>query len=151
MKATTLLHQDHERVNDLFRQFESSQASRKQLFDEIKNELQVHAEIEEEIFYPAVRQARSANSEDLVIEAMQEHKGVDLMLDELSTMNPDDELYAVKMGELKNAVVHHVEEEESKVFQQAIVSFTDEALEQLGQELQERKESLKSENLDELR
>lgn len=155
MKATALLHQDHEKVNQLFQEFEQSPAKnkKKEIFEAIKTELELHSQVEEEIFYPAVRQAKGGggNTEDLIIEGMQEHQGIDFMIEEISEMSPDDELYVVKVAELKDAVVHHVEEEETKVFQEAQRYFSNEVLEELGNEMQQRKQSIQAEGIDELR
>ena len=108
-------------------------------------------QVEEEIFYPAVRQARDPKAEDLVIASMHDHHGIDDILDELSMLNPNDELFDAKVHELEQRVVQHVQEEESAVFEEARKYFTIEALEQLGEEMADRKRSLRQEDIDQIR
>ena len=90
-KATALLKEDHQRVKKLFTRFEKLDASREtdktELFDQIKKELTVHAQIEEEIFYPAVEGAQDEDADDLVREAREEHRIVKTLLEELSDRN----------------------------------------------------------------
>jgi len=119
-KATTLLKEDHRKVKQLFADFdkleESDQAELARIFEEVKKELTVHSQIEEEIFYPAVQNAENAEAEELVREAREEHRLVKMLIEELSGITVDDEQYCAKMKVLKDSVLRHAEEEESEIF-----------------------------------
>jgi hemerythrin superfamily protein len=141
--AIELLTADHEKVNTIFERFEKikSKASEEDKQDLVKqacNELTVHAQIEEEIFYPALRGAPDA--EDLLDEAKVEHASIKRLVAELEFMNPGDELYDAKFTVLGEYVRHHVEEEQNQIFPKAKKSGVD--LTQLGQELSDRKQEL---------
>jgi len=153
MEITRLLHEDHQRVQQLFHKYGTDRGHQKKaIFEEIKNELAVHSQVEEEIFYPALRQARSSKAEDLVTEAMNEHQGIDDIIEELDGMSPQDGAFDVKVKELEQLVVHHVEEEESEVFEQVRLVFSTEALKDLGAQATRRKRELEREDdLDDLR
>jgi hypothetical protein len=97
--------------------------------------------VEEEIFYPALREA--LEDDDLVDEAVVEHASAKQLIAELEGMEPGDDLYDAKFTVLGEYVKHHVKEEQNEIFPQAKKSKMD--LEQLGQEIAERKEQMKSE------
>jgi hypothetical protein len=109
----------------------------------IRSELEIHARIEEEIFYPAVRQA--LKDREMVDEALHEHNEVREAVDELAAMDQDDEDYAAKLDDLKGKVQHHVKEEEGEMFPQAREVLTQEQLTQLGTQMRSRKGQLKGE------
>ncbi|GAC1540092.1 MAG: hypothetical protein NVS3B10_04770 [Polyangiales bacterium] len=118
MNAITLLKQDHKTVEALFKQFETGKktgAQKKKIVEQIIRELSVHAAIEEQVFYPAVRKAVK-KAEDDVLEALEEHHIVKWTLSELSKMTPSDERYDAKVTVLTEAVRHHVKEEEQELF-----------------------------------
>jgi hemerythrin superfamily protein len=119
-KATALLKEDHQKVKKLFSQFEKLDAGRDsdraQLFDQIKKELTVHAQIEEEIFYPAVERAEDEEADDLVREAHEEHRIVKTLLEELSSLSSSDPQFDAKIKVLKENVLHHAEEEQDEIF-----------------------------------
>jgi iron-sulfur cluster repair protein YtfE (RIC family) len=143
MKATDLLKKDHAEVKKLFDEFDRTGPravkKRRQLADKIAAELEVHAAIEEEIFYPAVRQG--AGAEDLVEEAQREHQAVKQMVAEVRGLGSDSERLAERVAALREAVEHHVEEEEGEMFPRAR-TLGDEELKRLGQALKERKQAL---------
>lgn len=142
--ATTLLMKDHREVKGLFRRYEKlvkSEAEgreRQQLAEEICQMLAVHAQIEEEIFYPAVREANV--DEDLVDEAEVEHASAKDLIGQIQGMQPDDDLYDAKVTVLGEYVNHHVEEEESQMFPKARRAKVD--MEGLLGQLKERRTAL---------
>ncbi len=112
------LKADHRRVEELFAQFEEAdKRKRVQIAEDVLRELTVHALLEEELVYPAVREV--LEEEDLVDEAIEEHHVVKLLIKELHKMKPGDERYATKLKVLGELVRHHVEEEENEIFPQA--------------------------------
>jgi iron-sulfur cluster repair protein YtfE (RIC family) len=110
------------------------------IFNEIKAALEVHATIEEEIFYPAVKEARSEHVKDEVREGYEEHKQIKSLLAQISSITPADETYGLKIKVLKENVEHHVKEEEGKMFPDA-KKFVGKLME-LGTELEARKQQL---------
>lgn len=146
MKATDLLKKDHKTVKGLFKKFEKAKENhekKKELFNEIHQELDIHAKIEEEIFYPAVKQAQSEDAKDIVREAIEEHKVVKTLLQEISALHPQDEQYDAKVIVLRENVEHHAEEEEDEMFKEAKKYFSKERMEELGERMEARKEELK--------
>src|SRR5882757_4425936 len=100
MDATELLMKDHENVQGLFAQFEraSEDAQKKSmLFEKIKDELQMHTKVEEEIFYPAVEELPIDRAKDDIERSIQDHEEVDALLDELQSLSPDDADFDEKM------------------------------------------------------
>lgn len=138
--AIELLTQDHERVKDLFFKFEHAQSDnvRKQICTEICQELDIHTAIEEEIFYPQVREA--IDDDDLMDEAEEEHAVAKQIVQDLQGMEPDDEHYAAKVTVLAENVKHHIKEEESQMFPK--VKKTDLDLAELGSSMMQRKRQL---------
>ena len=140
--ALFLLKSDHEEVKKLFRQVEAED-DQEAIFNQIKGALEIHAMIEEEIFYPAVKKARSDNVKDEVREAYEEHKQIKALLAAIAEISPDEESYSAKIKVLKEDVEHHVQEEEGEMFPDARKYLRDE-LEDLGAEMQARKDELKT-------
>ena len=149
MNATTLLKRDHETVKGLFRQYEAAgdraYETKKNLFLTIKGELETHMDIEETIFYPAVKNIHDEDIKAEVREADEEHHVVKVLLGEISRMQPEDEQYDAKVTVLKENIEHHVKEEEGEMFPDAAKRLTAASLEQLGEEMEERQETLKGE------
>jgi hemerythrin-like domain-containing protein len=147
--AIELLKEDHREVQAFFEKYEQMEgdAEKEALALKICLALQVHAQIEEEIFYPAARDAVSSDDEDLLDEAEVEHAGIKTLVAQLEDAEPDDDLYDAKVKVLTEYVKHHVKEEEGELFPK--VKRTDLDLDQLGAELFERKNELMGENEDE--
>ena len=141
MDAVKLLQDDHEKVKGLFRQFEKarSEDKKKQLADEIMMELEVHSTIEEEIFYPAVRE--KVGEDELVAEAVEEHHVVDVLMKEIKQLEPSDERFEAKMTVLIENVEHHIEEEEEEMLPDAKKKLGKE-VEALGDQMEQRKQQL---------
>ena len=121
MDAVTLLKNQHREVEDLFKKVEKAKAPemRRQLMHEISAKLEMHTKIEEEIFYPAVREIESKKAEEMINEAFEEHGVVKLVLKQLPSVDPEDERFEAKMTVLQELVEHHVEEEEKEMFKLA--------------------------------
>jgi hemerythrin superfamily protein len=139
MDALELLKQDHKKVSQLLeRGQEADPKQRKQIFKEIKNELDTHARIEETIFYPAMEEHEELK--DMVLESLEEHKQMKTVLRELAKLSPNSERFKPKFKVLKDNVEHHaVEEEEGKMFPKIQKIIDKSELEQLGEELEAAK------------
>ncbi len=141
--AVALLRADHKKVNELFEQFSKtrSAAKKKQLVAQICLELTVHAQIEEEIFYPEVQAA--LKDKELVPEAKVEHQSVKDLIAAVEGVEPDGEDYDAKVTVMGEWVKHHVKEEQNEMFPKAKKSRLD--LVELGERLQQRKDELMAE------
>ena len=141
--AVKLLKDDHEKVKGLFRQFEKARSDdkKKQLADEIMHELEVHSQIEEEIFYPAVREKGGSSQQEIVAEAVEEHHVVDVLMKEIKELDPSDERFEAKMTVLIENVEHHIEEEEKEMLPDAKKKLGKE-VEALGDQMEQRKGQL---------
>ena len=104
----------------------------------------MHATIEEEIFYPAVKKARSENVKDEVREAYEEHKQIKSLLAQISSITSADETYDMKIKVLKEDVEHHIKEEEGEMFPDAKKFLGEHRLIELGAKLESRKEQLQT-------
>jgi hypothetical protein len=145
MKATTLLKKQHQEVKGLFRKIDKAEdpSARGRLMAQIIEKLTVHSTIEEEMFYPAVRSLGSQKAEDTILEALEEHHVVKLVLKELPTVDPEDEHFSAKMTVLSELVEHHADEEEDEMFTLAL-KLGDGELETLGMRMAARAEELSS-------
>ena len=144
-KATDLLKQDHKTVKGLFRSYKEAKENgdgraKKRLFLNIDRELSIHALVEEEIFYPAVRK-QDKEQKDMVLEAREEHGIVKTLLSQLRELGPGDETFDAKMKVLMEGVEHHADEEEDEMFPEA-EKLGDDRLRRLGAEITARKEQL---------
>ena len=144
--AIALLKKDHEKVRGLLSKLETA-ASRgsdraMQLVTEIESEVKVHTQIEEEIFYPAFRDAaQKKDDKKLFYEANQEHHVVDLVMPEMEERGSNEE-FAAKAKVLKELIEHHADEEEKEMFPKARKLFDRDELRELGERLQQRKKEL---------
>ena len=139
MKATELLKQDHDEVEELFERFESAEGGEKlSIAQEIFQELELHTQLEEDIFYPAIR-SEVPDTEDEVKEGLEEHHVAKQLIQELQGMQPSDEQYEAKMTVLKENVLHHVEEEEGEMFPEVEKGLGNERLTALGEEMMRAK------------
>jgi len=140
--ALTLLARDHREVEQLFEQFEkaSGDGRKEKIARQICTELKVHAMIEEEIFYPALR---GKIDEDDLDEAYVEHDAAKMLINQIEAGEPDDQFYEAKVKVLKEEIEHHVREEEKmhgNIFQQARAADVD--LAALGEQMAARKAEL---------
>jgi len=141
--AIQLLRADHRKVQDLFDQFEKSRGDdrKAKLAQEICTELKVHAQIEEEIFYPAAREA--LKEQDLIDEATVEHASAKELIAQIEQAQAGDELFDAKVTVLGEYIKHHVKEEHNELFPKLKKTKLD--LKALGEQLAERKEALMAE------
>ena len=118
-EATALLRADHKLVSDLFFEFEKTRATskKKKLVDQICTALTVHAQVEEEIFYPAVKHALL--DKELVPEATIEHATLKALIGQIEGVEPDGEMYDARVKVLSEYVKHHVKEEQNEMFPKA--------------------------------
>ena len=148
MDVIEILTEDHRNVEDPFDEYESAKDeaeddAKAELVAQICLELVMHATIEEEIFYPAARDALEQQDTDLVDEAAVEHTTVKYLIAELSDMRPSDALYDAHVKVLREYVKHHVEEEEGEIFPALRETGLD--LHALGEEVAMRKQELRDE------
>jgi hemerythrin superfamily protein len=140
MNALELLKEDHHKVKELFQQAESTedQKEKRRIFDEIQSELETHARIEEEVFYPAMQEHEELKS--IVLESIEEHKQVKTLLREMDNLKSDSEKFEPKFSVLKENVEHHAEEEEEgKMFPKVRELCDEQELDELGEELEAAK------------
>ena len=142
-EAIALLKADHKVVEGLFRDFEitGSDKKKKQIVDEICKELTIHAQIEEEVFYPAVQKA--LKDHELVPEAIVEHASLKELIAAVKGIEPNGDMYDAKVKVMAQYVKHHVKEEEREMFPEAKESNLDMA--ELGARIIERKQQLAQE------
>lgn len=148
--AIALLIADHKEVKKLFEEFEGlgdrAKATKKKIAKEVCHELQVHTQIEEEIFYPAI--AKAIKDDDLINEAIVEHAAAKDLIKQILGMSPDDELYDAKVKVLYEQIAHHIGEEEGDMFPKVRKSEID--LVALGKKMSDRREELKKGLVDRL-
>ena len=151
MDVIQLLKKDHKMVKKMFKEFEDLSGSRgaqkkPALVDQISQALMVHAQVEEELVYPAFQENRSMK--DLVSEAKEEHQVAKYLLSGLEELQPDDEQYDAKVKVLCEYVMHHVKEEEKEIFPQAQKRLSAKRLEALGEQVEERRSELMGDGKD---
>ena len=143
-KATdilSLIEAEHRQVEKLFAEAEKAKGAKLvEQFNQIYIALNLHARTEELVFYPALRDYEE--TEQYVEEAEEEHEEVSVILEEIKVLKPTDPEFKEKMSELKEAVEHHVEEEESEIFSAVRECMSEKELSELGQEFQEAKAKL---------
>ena len=149
MDAISLLKEDHQKVKKLMGELEKTTErgvkTREELFGKLVTELTIHEKIEEQIFYPRVKQrAKDKELKDEVLESIEEHHFVDKVKEEISGTPFDAEQWAAKFSVMKENVEHHAfEEEEAKMFPEVRKIFEKEELEEMGKEMEELKGQLK--------
>jgi len=148
MDAIQLLKADHKEMRALLAELESSTSrgvkKRRQLVTEIEAKLKAHTTIEEEIFYPAFKEAGKKSDDDkMYFEALEEHRAAgDLVLPDLVRTDPSSEQFSGRAKVLKELVEHHADEEEKEMFPRAKKLLSKDELAQLGEQLEARKEAL---------
>jgi iron-sulfur cluster repair protein YtfE (RIC family) len=127
------LKQDHDRVEELFARVKANDdEGDKQTFNQIRNELELHTHIEEQIFYPHLLSAGDEELKKLTREAVEEHRQVKMFLEELETLSDDRPSFDAKLKVLIEDVEHHVEEEEGEMFPMVEDQIDEETLVRLG-------------------
>jgi hemerythrin superfamily protein len=141
MNAIKLLKQQHREVEALFKQLEKAKSARprQKAFEQIADKLAVHATIEERHFYPSVKRR---NTEEILLEAVEEHLGVKRVIADLLDLDAGDETFEAKAKVLKDLVEHHVEEEEKDLFPKVQKLMDADELEAIGEEMASTMEEL---------
>jgi iron-sulfur cluster repair protein YtfE (RIC family) len=150
LDATALLSRDHEHLRHLLHELAETAAAgafdrKKALFRTLKAALQVHATLEEEVFYPAVMRLRSAWAREAVREALEGHQAVDSIVAEIDQMEPEDGRYDAKVEGLRASVERHIGEEARVMFAEARNYLTDDRLQALGRQMMSLREKLPGE------
>ena len=143
MNAIELLKEDHKRVNHLFGKVKASseQSEQRELFEKIKEELEIHTHIEETIFYPKIKE--EPELEDIVLEGIEEHHQAKVLLRELSNLVDDSSKFEPKLKVLMEDITHHVQEEEGEMFPKIEEVFDAATLQELGSQMEKEKQSFK--------
>jgi hemerythrin-like domain-containing protein len=147
--AISILEGDHQRVRQLLRRLENTTdraaKQRKDLLAQIESEVKVHTTLEEEIFYPAFKEAvRSKSDQEFYFEAIEEHHVVDLVMSEIKSTDAGSEQFGAKAKVLKDLIEHHAEEEETEMFPKARRVISQSELLELGKQIQSRKQDLQA-------
>jgi hemerythrin superfamily protein len=140
--ALALLKADHKEVSDRFEKFESARSTKEKLARQICQALTVHAQIEEEIFYPAARAALGEEGKDMLDEAKVEHTSLKELIANIESSSPEDDLFDAHVTVLGEYTKHHVKEEEGQLFPKLRKSDMD--LKGIGEQLAGRKKELTS-------
>ena len=146
MDALALLKNDHEELKKYLEAGEDTTEravkSRAEILDTVSTLLMAHERIEEEIFYPALKE--HPNAKDIVLEGYQEHHVVDVLVDELQDLVENDERWGAKFKVLKENIEHHIDEEEGEMFRSARGVMREEELIALGAQMAKMKKDLES-------
>ncbi|MEX0681920.1 MAG: hemerythrin domain-containing protein [Dehalococcoidia bacterium] len=143
MDAFTLIKKDHDRFRKMFKDYEEAgeraYKTKLGIATTFFDELNAHEVMEEEIFYPALKERMSKDGVELVMEGYEEHHVADLIVAELKALDVEDETYDPKFKVLQENVEHHMEEEEKNMFPEAKKVLREDA-EEIGEAMQARKE-----------
>lgn len=148
MNAIDLLKSDHEKVKGILSQLSDSTdralKKRVELLDKLELEITIHTQLEEQILYPAFKEAGGKDQAEMYYEAKEEHRTVDsLVLPDLKSTDPATPEFAGRVKVIKELLEHHIEEEETEMFPQAEKLLGKSKLEELGKEMEVMKASLK--------
>ena len=147
MDALDLLKQDHQKVRDLFKQFEANddQNANQGIVENIKSELEIHAHVEESIFYPTLEDQNDEDLIELVDESLEEHQEVKDLLKDIEGLTGDGQQLRSKVMELRDKVEHHASEEETELFPRVRKVLQQENLERMREEIESEKQHYSSE------
>ncbi|NUT78748.1 hemerythrin domain-containing protein [Pseudomonas sp. C1C7] len=150
MNAIDLLKADHEKVKTILGQLSESteRATKKrvELLDKLEMEISIHTKLEEEILYPAFKQAGTKEEDVMYFEAKEEHRTVDsLVLPDLKETDPGTPEFAGRVKVVKELLEHHIEEEETEMFPKAKKLLGKAKLDELGEQMEMMKSSFKKE------
>lgn len=140
-----LLHQDHEKVKRALDRIldttDSAAKTREKLFSEIKHDLELHTRFEEDVFYPQFRDASADDdADDEVEDALEEHAEAKTMLEKLAAMDKTSEEFVESIEELKQALEHHISDEEEEMFPQAREALDEDTVRRMGDRYQQMKQ-----------
>jgi hemerythrin superfamily protein len=140
MNILELLKEDHRKVEGLFQKVKATEESEHpELFNQIKQELELHAHIEETIFYPRLEEEGDQELKDITLEGIQEHHQVKIFLREISDLADESEQFEPKLKVLMENVTHHVQEEEGEMFPMIEEQFDTATLDKMGARAEEEK------------
>ena len=146
MDALTLLKDDHDKVKKMLSELEDTTEravkTREETFTRLKSDLEVHEAIEEEIFYPALKD--HSKTKDIALEGYEEHHVVDTVMGEMLALPVSDETWTAKFAVMKENLEHHIEEEEGEMFKQARQVLGAGELDDLGTRMEARKKELEA-------
>ena len=146
MDALSLLKQDHQAVEGLFKDFErageKAKVKKKRIVKKIVKELALHAALEEQLFYPVVQDAAKEN--ELALKAMEQHDVVNALLEQLDSMSPEEDRFKAKVTVLIETVREHVRQEEALMFPKIRKALTPDQRKALGERLEEGKKAMAS-------
>ena len=143
--ATELLKADHDRVDELFNKVKANEdGNNKDVFQTIRQELELHTHVEEQIFYPNLLENGDEELQKIVREGLEEHGQVKTLLTEMGPMSGDDEEFKAKLKVLMENVEHHVEEEEGEMFPLVQDQLDEQMLVRLGSLIKAEKERVRS-------
>jgi hemerythrin superfamily protein len=146
VNALKLLEKDHAAVKKMLKELEDTTEravkTRQELLGKLKHELTVHEQMEESVIYPALKE--HAKARDIVLEAYEEHDVVDVILGDLAQTPVDDETWHAKFKVMQENLLHHIEEEEGEMFDQARRVFDEATLESLGGQMEQVKAQAKA-------
>ena len=143
--VTELLKADHDRVDELFEKVKANaDGDNKDVFQTIRQELELHTHVEEQIFYPNLLENGDEELQKIVREGLEEHGQVKTLLTEMGPMSGDDEKFKAKLQVLMENVEHHVEEEEREMFPMVHDQLDEQMLVRLGSLIKAEKERVRS-------
>ena len=143
--VTELLKADHDRVDELFEKVKANaDGDNKDVFQTIRQELELHTHVEEQIFYPNLLENGDEELQKIVREGLEEHGQVKTLLTEMGPMSGDDEEFKAKLQVLMENVEHHVEEEEREMFPMVHDQLDEQMLVRLGSLIKAEKERVRS-------
>lgn len=145
MNAVDFLKQQHQEVKQLFEQFKSSTSEGEDaqgIVRQLCDNLVIHDKLEHDILYPAL--LKHEETKDIVLEGLEEHHLMKIVLKQLASLDATDESYKAKVTVLQEVVQHHIEEEESEMFNQAKKVLGEESLTRMGEQMQQLTEQFKA-------
>lgn len=144
---TELLQADHDKVRELFDEYEAAgdrkTKAKQHIVEEVCTALEIHTKLEEEIFYPAIKALGEKEGNKLIAESIEEHQVVKNLIEEIRELDSDDEQYEAKFTVLMENVKHHIEEEEQEMFPLAEEELGD-VTDSLLEEMLERRQALQA-------
>lgn len=148
LMATNLLKKDHLMVNGLIWTLQTTPSgnvnTRRTLFNQIRHQLELHTQVEEEIFYPAIRNLPTSQAQSRVEESYREHQTIKDLCNQIAGMDLQSSEFDSKVRDLKSRIDHHVKEEENELFLVAHRYLSNQQLEDLGMRMHNRKKDLKT-------
>ena len=138
MDVLKFLEDEHDEVKEVFKKLEQAEgASATRLWNQLKSMLTLHEELEETYFYPQLKEEKK--TEDLVLESYEEHHVMDVLIEEISQLEPSAENWQAKIKVLQENTEHHIEEEEGSLFPKVRKIWDTRKREEVGRQMQQRK------------